>query len=370
MVFENPLPAFAESFVSNRLEGKLDDVKNGLVTDIHPLLFQYFAMRPAWDRDISSFAYARPSDHCAKHPLVDLVKPALLSNISHTVRDDGDYLVQMRIGPNNYAATRSFRVLNPSMIPAGPPYAKSTREQNRLQGTGFQLIVGGQPASDERPVDPAPVLDDNHAAAAAVNEFVSFEIERLERLARICLDAGASYVTDEPIDWSIVRSLATSDQAAKPIEEDKVPGFTFNLVTELSFLNSVSLEDLLNLREELGDEFLHFRGAILQMADSRTGADPALWRRDAERLVHREVEPAVAQLSLKVRRLAARHAGTSLGSLVAAAISGMVAWVSHSAPPLLASLPFLFKVLESEDKYNETSEDPMFFLLRLRETGE
>ena len=97
------------------------------------------------------------------------------------------------------------------MIPAGPPYAKSTREQNRLQGTGFQLIVGGQPASDERPVDPAPVLDDNHAAAAAVNEFVkrSHEILRehplnqerandKEKVANIVLTRGAGTIPSLP----------------------------------------------------------------------------------------------------------------------------------------------------------------------------
>lgn len=368
VVFENPLPALAERFILS-IDQKQTGLKDQIISEIHPHLFQFFAIRPAWERQMSSFAYAAPSNHQDKHPLAGLVKPALLNNIDYSLSTNGSYLMELRIGSNRYIATRDFKAMNPSVTSAGPPYATSTREMNRLSGR-FQMFTDGQPVTIEQRGDLTSLLDDSNPAANSLDEFVSFEIERLERLSRICLGAGASYVTDEPADWCIVRSLPAVDQTAAPLREEDVPSFVFDLSSELSFLEGISLGELLSLRDDLTDEFLRFRGAVLEMGRSRAGNDPALWRREAQRLVHEDVEPALAALSQAIQRNAKKHLNTSLAALIAAAVSGMVAWVSHSALPLLASLTFLSKVLESADEYETTLEDPMFFLLQVRGAGD
>ncbi len=152
------------------------------------------------------------------------------------------------------------------------------------------------------------------------------------------------------------------------IQQEHVPNFCFNLTSELPFLRAVSLDNLLNLREDLGDDFLRFRGTVIEMGRRRSGDDPDLWRREAQRWVHEEVDPAVAALAQRIRRAAERHANTVLGSLVAVIVTGMIAWVSHSAPILMGALPALWPLLKSEGEYQAEFDDPMFFLLQVRET--
>jgi len=272
--------------------------------------------------------------------------------------------VELRVGPTTYMANRHARFYGLMTTTAEAPYAQSTRELNVSAGSG-EAFEDGQ-TIPERPA--AEVFETDSGLTRAIDEFATFEIERLERLSRLCQESHASLVTDEPIDWSILNLLISTDQSAKKIQQEHVPNFCFNLTSELPFLRAVSLDNLLNLREDLGDDFLRFRGTVIEMGRRRSGDDPDLWRREAQRWVHEEVDPAVAALAQRIRRAAERHANTVLGSLVAVIVTGMIAWVSHSAPILMGAPPALWPLLKSEGEYQAEFDDPMFFLLQVRET--
>lgn len=143
----------------------------------------------------------------------------------------------------------------------------------------------------------------------------------------------------------------------------------FELARELPFLAVLPLPSLLELRNELTDEFHQFRGELFRLTRSHSKGSPEVWRTEAEHLLHETIEPALGALSKRISGSAEAHLNTTLATLATVTMTGLIAWVSDSAVPLLTAIPSLRFVLQSSDRYAQSQDDPMFFLLQVREAA-
>jgi len=368
VVFDNQVSRKAATLLGRFDAGDFQSLKQQTVVELHPLLFQFFAIEPAWRRGIVSFGYGSETEHTPKHPLTDHVKSALKPNLKYTPPDGGPPWLQLLVGPRTYLANTSARFMNPVVYPVGPPYSTNTRDLNKLSGAAWNVFGPGDKPRGEG--DPEELLSGTHDLTEALDEFVSFEIENVERLTRLCIDHSAQLVTDSPAEWNVLNALAAYDEQAAPIADRDTATFMFQLAQEIPFIATLPLPSLLDLRDELTDEFHRFRGDLFQLTRAHTKGDPQVWRAEAQDLLHQSIEPALATLSQHVRAKAEAHLNTALAALAAVTLTGLIAWVSGSALPLLPAIPFLRFVLESSNRYAESQDDPMFFLLRVRDAGD
>jgi hypothetical protein len=367
IVLDNQLASTADALLKR--QGKFQEVRRQVLVELYPLIFQFFAIEPAWREKLISFGYSVETPHNPKHRLASHVKPALRRNLKYVPPEAKlRPWVQLQVGPRVYVADTAMRMMNPSLYRMDPPYPETTRELNKLAGSAWQAMGPGN--VPRREGDPQEVLSPDHELASALDEFVSFEIEYVERLSRLCLDHSAQLVTDSPAEWSVLQALAGHDERASPIADQDSSTFVFQLAREIPFLSDIPLPALIELRSQFGDEFDYFRGQLLRLGGAHTKGDPEAWRAEAMALLDEEIRPSLAALSKRVR--VATETGTvrAFGSMAAAVLTGLIAWVGHSALPLLAAIPVLQTVLQSADKYAESQDDPMYFLLQVRHEAE
>jgi hypothetical protein len=253
--------------------------------------------------------------------------------------------------------------MDPFLARLSAPYPSSTRDVNLMSGKWKP--IGDESASQDSQV----LLDAEHPLTPAFDEFISFEIERLETALMACREHNAHFVTDVPTDWAIIFALATSTADGGDVAPESSPSFAFDITHNLTFLQGVPLDRLIGIREVMTSEFECFRGALLRLARSQTHANLEDRRREAALIVKEEVEPAIAHLAQRIE--AAQHGlrDSMVASIAVAAVSGFLAFMAGSPQIAAGGLPLLFKVLESRKAVRELKQDEMYFLLSVREAG-
>jgi hypothetical protein len=365
LYFYNDISEKARKLLTGLEEGKFQAEKARVICDLHPFLYQFLSIRAAWEGGYASFIYPRTVQHSERHPLVHRVKSVFLPLVDYGAGLKTHVpTVQMAIGPRSYFANPKMMVMDPFLARLSAPYPSSTRDINLMSGKW--KLIGDESESQDSQV----LLDPEHPLTPAFDEFISFEIERLETALIACREHNAHFITDVPSDWAIIFALATSTADGVAVPPESSLGFAFDLTQDLAFLQNVPLDRLIGIREAMTSEFERFRGALLRLARSQTNANLEDRKREAALIVKEEIEPAIAHLAQRIEA-AQQGLRDSVAAWVAvAAISGFLAFITGSPQVAAGSLPLLFKVLESRRKERELKQDEMYFLLNVREAGQ
>jgi len=365
LYFYNDISDKARRLLSELEKGKFQRQKAAVIWELHPLLFQFLSIRAAWEGGYASFVYPPAVQHSQRHPLVHLVKPVFLPLVEYGVGLKTQVpTVQMAIGPRFYFGDPKIRLMDPFVARLSAPYPNSTRDVNLM--TGKWKLIGDESESQ----DSQALLDAEHPVTPAFDEFISFEIERLERALMACREHNAHFITDVPTDWAIIFALATSTPDGVAVGPESSPSFAFDITQNLTFLQNVPLDRLIGIREVMTSEFESFRGALLRLARSQTDAKLEDRRREAALVVKEEVEPAIAHLAQRIKAAQEGMRDSVVASVAVAAVSGFLAFMTGSPQFAAGGLPLLFKVLESQKVSRELKQDEMYFLLNVREAGQ
>ena len=345
--------------MKDRPRRDFQETRGAILDEIHPYVYQFLAMKPLWERGMASFAYPAESTHGVAFR-DNIVRP-FLDATTLRVTAKGTPWFSLMIGDMRYTATPEFTVGRVQLGTIGRLW-RSTRERDRMMSQ--EMFVGDGPSEA---VETEALLDTSHPLHDEFIKIVVAETERLEGAVKVCLDSSAHFVTDQTLEWQIIRGVRGGEDEADP---DR-PTLVFDIVSELSFVRDLSLDDLLRLREKLAAEFDMARKSLLRLA-TNLGSYPTLEERKvaAKRIVAEEVQPTLGSLSQRIRAVRSDMIRSSVAAVSVASVSLLVAWIFGTAEPLkggLGTLPFLQRLLDGLSAADRAHEDPLYFLWRVRD---
>lgn len=169
---------------------------------------------------------------------------------------------------------------------------------------------------------------------------------------------GASFLTTSPF----THSLLGTNASGKTIQ-----GHTSELVLNMNlpFLTNVSMDDLMNIRENDGEAFDLFRRELESKFKAfRTTEDTELIRIGIEDAVHELAEVQVAKINQKIKEL---RKGALAQAVIAA--GGLAGSVVTSGASLAATAIAVANGYKSYSEYREkVRENPAYFLWKVRNT--
>lgn len=232
------------------------------------------------------------------------------------------------------------------------------------QGFGYNLMAQKTVSFDEktRMAEFSMYVPDTPPSKAEFDEWVSESINRSaihhyqELVKEISLSnkLGSVYSSMSKFNGQLLRSSLF--EARKGIAENAIECV---LKMELPYMDLISPEDLMSIRQNDGEEFQNFRTHIEdKFKELRHEANPEIVKTKIEDIEHELSEVQLRAISAKiksVRKVALADVGV--------AVAGLAAGIATSGMSLLGTLAALMQGAKTYSEYQEkVKENPCYFL--------
>lgn len=221
------------------------------------------------------------------------------------------------------------------------------REQNRV--TSNILLPEGLPTQEEF---------DDWVQKTLVMGAVSHYKKLLEEIS-IATDLNAVFSTQSPFNDRVLKSSTSKTQ--KGIEENTIDCV---LKMKLPFMENISTQDLMSIRQSDGEEFSNFRANLEgRLRDLRAESDPYIIKEKITDLEHELSVVQIRALDLKVKSVR-RAALAEIGVATIALSAG----IATSGWSLFGTLAAIFQGMKTYSEYRDkVCENPCYFLWKVHD---
>ena len=329
-----------------------------LLGGIYPYLHQLLWSRTAVESGSlligpASAAWMEPTDAADSAALDRLISDAPNDYTRFGILANGQPYASFGTGERELALFGGMMIAYPEVRVGSPPTS-----------TTPGLMRNFMPEQDWEPLDKDEFANRFPDDWDRYKQLVGQEFRRLSSALELAVSSNACLMSDRDEDVRLFTSVIGTDVG--PHTQPEVA--TFQIAEAIEFLDRVSLDDLIRLRDSLSNEFDKFRVALLELSQNldRT-VDSEERQRNAERIVRDLIRPALADIAQKMRAERSERIKSGAVVVVTAALTLSVALLSGQQLATLAELAALPSLSRALENRTDAQYDPFFFLYKLHQ---
>ena len=342
----------------------LASVRGQVLQGLHPYIFQYLQIHPLISAGFASLSTAPQSPSFELvHPLASQVNAQFLKWIRYGENEKAQPSFTMSVGDGHYFASPQMRAMEAQIVVGG-----AIHSTDEIQFRPWSMV------GNYTNLDPSPLLNHEHPLWPAFENFISVELWKAEHLAAVAGLTNASVATDTESDWDLLNMLPNYSEDA--VEMEPALAVVEALTETLPFVKAASVQEVVELREQLTLPFENFRNVLLGAARHvQTESDREKRAERARLAIKEDIVPRFVEYSAETNAAAGARLRNGAGALVAggslvalfalAGVTGTIAAGGVGAVAANSARSFLDKVLSAQETLEKGQGDPMFFLWKV-----
>ncbi len=364
IVLEEPLTEISRHIIET---GKLSHSREVFIQRFHPLIRQLLLIKPAVEQGIIHFVHDNSVSGERAFELASKIEHPQLERITHRLsgmttcyRQPNGVLSFFFGKGSNFFMGIGGNIITRPRFPVRGDLPDTEKEKNAAFGDW-------QPQPGSKKV-PGRFIENDWKSREAFSAAVNAVISRVILGMHVARSTESYYITDDIIEWEIIKLLSRIEGEQKQIKTAShvADAFSMQIAKELTFLDNVSIENILEVRTKYPDEFTCFRSNLLNLTQKVNEIDE--WdslNKLARTIVTKEISSAISNIKIvfenlkreRIRDVAIATSVASISFLASLYIPQITPWVGT------ISLGWLLKKEnERRDKADRLRERPMYFL--------
>jgi len=364
IVLEEPITGIARHTIEVT---RLTPSREEFLQRLHPLIRQLLLIRRAVEQGIIVFVHDNLTAREKAFELQDKVVHPQLDRIRHKLSDSAVCYRQ----PNGMLSftfgkgSNQFNVIGGSLF-TQPQLTVHVIMPNMEKDTSLAFGNWQPPPGSQRVH--GRLIESDTKSRDALSKAVNVVISRVILGMHVAQVNGSNYLTDDLIEWEIIKLLSRieGEQRLLGTKEHVADAITIEIAKQLVFLNNVSVEDILGVRNKYPNEFAVFRSKLVDLSQKVQEIDD--WNRlniIAKRIVMKEISPVISEIRTILNNLTRQRLRDTVVVVGAASLSALAHLFFPQMQPWIGAVPITWaakREVERHDQADKLREKPMYFL--------